>query len=512
MIEVSPRGNAIKVGVVGAFLCALLSATIPARCSAADDDPQFRALVTENLQMVLTSLEKCATLEANASDALKEALQAITAVPGNYDFVPQQTFDNVRNAAGGTLDIDQAGLEACFQARDIHARNVPGRRPTERPFSAVEQSLQRCVTALDEVGDNAAVLGILRTLTREPGAETFRDPKTLTALKKAAGQRIELSKPELEFCIEVFDAQLKQKLRIASSSPSTSPEPVGDCPYYCCPAGTFACFGTSPYPSCCPNNISYCSQTCFGFGQCSAWCVSSCFPGSATVLDASGRTKLMRDVSVGDRLQVIRPDGSLGYEDVYLLTHKDSTQASRYLRITLASGRELTLSPRHFVPMAQDPERPDWQARVVKGADEIKVGDVLWFHDGAGMQPARVAGVASEIELGAFNPLTLSGTIVVDGVVASAHSDWFLDGIVSAHAQDWIYQAMFAPVRVIYRVIGPEWTREISERWGVVDFAHNATQGRPEWAPAWIVAAVLLLIGGVLFLRRRRRVVTSSGA
>jgi len=218
----------------------------------------------------------------------------------------------------------------------------------------------------------------------------------------------------------------------------------------------------------------------------------------------------MREVSVGDRLQVIRPDGSLGYEDVYLLTHKDPSQASRYLRITLASGRQLTLSPRHFVPTAADPERPDWQARRLKGADEVEVGDVLWFHDGVGMQPARVASIASELELGAFNPLTLSGTIVVDGVVASAHSDWFLDGIVSAHAQDWIYQAMFAPVRLIYRVIGPEWTREISEGWGVVEFAHNATPRLPKWAFAWAVG-VVLLTGGVLLVRRRRRMVTSSG-
>jgi hypothetical protein len=143
----------------------------------------------------------------------------------------------------------------------------------------------------------------------------------------------------------------------------------------------------------------------------------------------------MREVSVGDRLQVILPDGSVGYEDVYLLTHKDAVSVSQYVRITLASGRQLTLSPRHFVPTAPDADRPDWQSRVFKGADEIGVGDVLWFHDGERMQPARVAGIAREVEYGAFNPLTLTGTIVVDGVVASAHSDWFLDGIVSADAQ-----------------------------------------------------------------------------
>ena len=29
--------------------------------------------------------------------------------------------------------------------------------------------------------------------------------------------------------------------------------------------------------------------------------------------------------------------------------------------------------------------------------------------------------------VGLFNPLTLSGTIIVNGAVASVHSEWFLD-------------------------------------------------------------------------------------
>jgi len=506
MVEVIPRETSARVILVGALLClcGLLSAATPAASSAAEDDAEFRALMGDNLQFVLTSVQKCQSLEANANDAVRQALDAISRVPGNYDFVPLQTFQAVQAAAGQNLDIDQAGLEMCFEARDLHARIVPGKRPTDRPLSAVEQSLERCLAALGQVGDNAEVLSILRTLTRKPGDETLRDNKTLNALKKAAGQRIDLDKHDLEFCAQVFAAQQRQKLRIASATLATSPEPVGECPYYCCPAGTFSCFGTSPYPACCPNNISYCSQTCSGFGQCAPWCMSSCFPGSATVRDASGRTKPMREVSVGDRLQVILPDGSVGFEDVYLLTHKDAVSVSQYVRITLASGRQLTLSPRHFVPTAPDPDRPDWQSRVFKGADEIGVGDVLWFHDGERMQPARVAGIAREVEYGAFNPLTLTGTIVVDGVVASAHSDWFLDGIVSADAQARVYQVMFAPVRAIYRVIGPEWTREISEGWGVVDLARNATPGVRKWAPASMLA-VVLLAGGVLLVRRRRR-------
>ena len=36
----------------------------------------------------------------------------------------------------------------------------------------------------------------------------------------------------------------------------------------------------------------------------------------------------MRDVRLGDRIMVAHADGSLGYEEVYLNTHKDSMQSS----------------------------------------------------------------------------------------------------------------------------------------------------------------------------------------
>jgi len=86
-------------------------------------------------------------------------------------------------------------------------------------------------------------------------------------------------------------------------------------------------------------------------------------------------------------------------------------------------------------------------------------------------------------ETGIFNPLTLCGTIVVNDVASSAHSDWFLHGLVSVPVEERIYQALFAPVRLIYRLIGPAWTHRIVEQWGVVDFLRQKT-GRPAPRPA----------------------------
>ena len=56
-----------------------------------------------------------------------------------------------------------------------------------------------------------------------------------------------------------------------------------------------------------------------------------------------------------------------------------------------------------------------------------------------------MGNVTVERRRGLFNPFTLSGTVVVDGVVASVQSKWFADGAMDAlglsHLVPALYQA-----------------------------------------------------------------------
>ena len=265
-----------------------------------------------------------------------------------------------------------------------------------------------------------------------------------------------------------------------------------------CPAGTTGC-GCLNQTSCCNGN-----QACqAAFNGCNYCVTVGCFPASATVRTESGLLKAMSEVRIGDRLLMARADGSLGYEDVYLNTHRDAVVATSYIVLTLASGRSLSLSPLHFIPIATTADQP-WGARVTVGADEVREGDQV-RSQGAGGQPVRdsVVAVAAEVAVGAYNPLTMNGTIVVDGVVASAHSDWFLDGIVSADAEAKVYQAILAPVRLAYRVLGPDRMATVTEEWGVVDAVREATTpGAPGRSAAWAAGVVATLIA--LAAARRR--------
>lgn len=72
---------------------------------------------------------------------------------------------------------------------------------------------------------------------------------------------------------------------------------------------------------------------------------------------------------------------------------------------------------------------------------------------------STVADITSTVrgsQAGAYNPYTMSGYVVVNGVQASCHSAWFLEGtrfhsLVTLESVLQIYQSMLAPVRALYR-------------------------------------------------------------
>ncbi len=104
-------------------------------------------------------------------------------------------------------------------------------------------------------------------------------------------------------------------------------------------------------------------------------------------------------------------DGQVVWEDIYMFGHQENQLVDR-------SGR-LRLTKDHFV--------------VLKGATvlakDVNVGDVLKMLNGTVFVEVIVEEVNIVHTKGLFNPYTLSGRIVVDGVMASCHSSSALDGL-----------------------------------------------------------------------------------
>jgi hypothetical protein len=424
-------------------------------------------------------------LKSNNADAMNDALMSYSKAiktDGKDAKVPEGTFNTLKRTFPNQSDLDLFLYTEIFKLQTSPSSDL---LTAQDHFTAAIATINKGLDALKKVKSEKNINTELERLLNEQRHKELNAEASLKAMKIKPSQ---LSPEELTFCIQMF--------RLKSRYPGTVVVSEQEC------GGDKICYNPAGPGYICCSNSEDCASSCGPEGQnCHATC-EACFPIYATVTLKNGEKKTMDAIEIGDQVQVIDEYGVLAYEDIYMITHQEAEVAAWYVDLTLASGAALSLSPRHFIPTTADGAN-NWEKRVLKGANEIKLGDLIWYLDSKGeLASSTVATINKKVEKGVYNPMTMNGIIVVDGVVASAHSDWFLDGIVSADAQGGIYQSMFGPIRGIYGVIGVTTMKKITQEWGVVDFVREQTN--------MLIALTLLLLllglfGGILRVKKARQ-------
>jgi len=143
-----------------------------------------------------------------------------------------------------------------------------------------------------------------------------------------------------------------------------------------------------------------------------------CFPGDALVdvLD-QGPTR-MEELKVGDS---IRTTGN-NYERIYSFGHKQQDRVAEFVELTTSSKHKLRLTADHLVYEEQEGFIP---------AYAVKTGHVLIVRDDDSEVPAEVTKISDVKAKGVYAPFTPSGTLLVDGVLASSFIDLPLSGLDS---------------------------------------------------------------------------------
>ncbi|GAB0495743.1 hypothetical protein MMPV_007048 [Pyropia vietnamensis] len=158
---------------------------------------------------------------------------------------------------------------------------------------------------------------------------------------------------------------------------------------------------------------------------------AACFPATARVTLADGRVVPIAALRLGDEV-MSRPGGEASA--VYLFTHRQPGGFHDFLRIVaapvagndgavpdaaaLARNRTLTLSASHYVYVSAATVGSDGgqgPARLVT-AHAVRAGDRLRDASGADLAVVSVSPVSAA---GLYNPHTLLGELVVDGVHVS---------------------------------------------------------------------------------------------
>ena len=162
---------------------------------------------------------------------------------------------------------------------------------------------------------------------------------------------------------------------------------------------------------------------------------------------------------------------------------------------------ELVLTGTHFVVVPNAPNSSS--APLHKRARDVVAGDNMWVAGGkdrtTGLALHTVVSVSPTTMDGLYNPYTLGGSIIVNGVVASSHSWWFADAAFDAWGMpvQWLpalYQAVLFPVRVLHHLMGTQAYAQLYDRLDAsLDFAQLLSSG------AGLLAVVVRLVGVVVW-------------
>lgn len=199
--------------------------------------------------------------------------------------------------------------------------------------------------------------------------------------------------------------------------------------------------------------------------------ICDCFSGRSTVQVKDKGMVPMDTLKIGDYVRV----GNGGFSQVYSFGHYDPTAQKQYLQIqTEADAKPLEITAQHLLYIHNEMTK---MTQVVP-ADTIKLGDLLVVPANDGV-PTPVVAIGNVQRRGKYSPLTTSGDIVVNGVVASNYVSraWINDGasgVVSSQVLHWLQHGASVPYRLYCAMTG-----------GCQDEAYDKSTGFSPYVMFW---------------------------
>ena len=170
-----------------------------------------------------------------------------------------------------------------------------------------------------------------------------------------------------------------------------------------------------------------------------------CYPGSAIIYDFNSRARRIESLQVGDKVLVITNNG-IQSDTVITFIHRQPEIVEGFLQIVTKKEKILLITADHllFVEVIGQP--------TAIPARDVKIGDTVYVRGSHGSEKDLVQSISTVYEKGAYAPVTLSGTILVNDVHTSCYFD------VLSH--EWSHRAMSIARALHY--VSPSMMRRIS--------------------------------------------------
>jgi len=162
-----------------------------------------------------------------------------------------------------------------------------------------------------------------------------------------------------------------------------------------------------------------------------------CFPRDASVQLSTGAKTQLHELRSGDLVATVDPvTRQIQYEKYLGDFHSEREHQMEipYLRIIHESG-SLNVSASHYIHTADHGFMP---------AREVRVGErlLVWHGQNPIASLSKVVAVNQDKKLGMYAPFTFSGTLLVDGVLASSYTSDEFDQMLSRRVQERLLEML----------------------------------------------------------------------
>ena len=208
--------------------------------------------------------------------------------------------------------------------------------------------------------------------------------------------------------------------------------------------GISVSYDNGGYDSTCTCN-SVSSGVCMQYTCTTTVRSASCFSGTSQIALADGSFKSLSQIQIGDQVMI---NENNVYEPVIAFIHANREGLFDFLAIEVYSSLSnssstMLVSPNHLIF--------DFESRKARFAGKLRTGDQVQFIYNNKIIPGEIINIRLTKEEGYYAPLTPSGTIVVDGVVASNYAS------VSNHA---LAHQMMSFYRLWIKIMGTSTSSE----------------------------------------------------
>uniref|UniRef100_A0A914DVA1 Uncharacterized protein n=1 Tax=Acrobeloides nanus TaxID=290746 RepID=A0A914DVA1_9BILA len=146
----------------------------------------------------------------------------------------------------------------------------------------------------------------------------------------------------------------------------------------------------------------------------------ACFSGDMLIRTKRGQI-FMDELKIGDFVESADENITI-FSEVTSFLHRLSGTTAYFIEIETEVGNMIKLTPQHFI-YKTNCEATDMSKIRVVYAENVHIGDCLLRQmPNGGFTPARVTQIQILEEIGIFAPMTESGNIVVNGILASCYN------------------------------------------------------------------------------------------